>query len=206
MSVVIRIKNVRLSFPDLFVPRRYMDDPTKPLKYKAHFLVPHGSPQEKEIKTAINTVNKEQWGDRKKLYPVNASLCFRNGNDTEYDGYENHGYLVASNEYRPAIFDQYKKPLDDNDGTIYAGCYVHAVVRVWAQTGHGARKVNAELRGVMYHREGVAFAGSGKINIAEFAEFDDIEIPPIPETPPTEFDGVDAPSTEFDDGSVPSWA
>ena len=169
----IKLQNVRLSFPDLFVPRAFKpgDEP----KYKATFLVPQDDPQVKVIEAKIlKVVTEFLKGDAKKaektinLIRGNANkFCWQDGDNRTYDGYDGMMALSAKNSVRPSVFDQLLSPLTKADGKPYAGCYVNASVDIFAYDSSGIG-VSASLRGVQFARDGDAFAAGRPADSSEF--------------------------------------
>jgi hypothetical protein len=92
---------------------------------------------------------------------------------SEYEGFEGNLFVAANSKVRPTILDQMRNELSQADGKPYSGCYVVALLEIWAQDHkeHGKR-INANLRGVQFLRDGDAFSGGGKP--ADTDEFDDI--------------------------------
>ena len=169
----ITIKNARLSFPDLFQPRPY-EAGGKP-KYKATFLVPKGSEQAKEIEAAILKTAQEKWGakagDVLKTIRNNPNrYCYQDGETKTYDGYEGMMAFSASNAARPTVIDRDRSPLAEGDGRPYAGCYVNAIVSLWAQNNNYGKRINAQLDGVQFCRDGDPF-GDGAVSVNEFDAF-----------------------------------
>ena len=169
----MKLQNVRLSFPDIFVPRPFKagDDP----KYKATFLVEKGSPQAKAIDAAIVEVAKAKWGAKAegilKGIRGNANkFCFQDGETKSYDGYAGMMALSASNKARPTVLDRDKTPLTQDDGRPYAGCYVNAVVELFAYENSG-NGISASLGGIQFVKDGDAFGGGG---VATADDFDDL--------------------------------
>lgn len=157
----LKLKNVRLSFPDLFVPRPFKQG--DPPKYKATFLIPKGDPQIKAIEAAIVAVAKEKWPKdwQKVLNSIKGNankFCFQDGDNKSYDGYEGMMAFSASNKVRPGVFDRDRSPLTQDDGKPYAGCYVNAVLDVFAYDNSG-NGISASLSGVQFFRDGEAFTG-----------------------------------------------
>ncbi len=72
---------------------------------------------------------------------------------------------------RPTVIDRDRTALIQADGRPYAGCYVNAVVDIWAQDNNFGKRINASLSGVQFLRDGDAFAGGG---VAAPDDFDDI--------------------------------
>jgi hypothetical protein len=72
---------------------------------------------------------------------------------------------------RPKVVDTNGSPLTQRDGRIYAGCYVVALVELWAQDNNFGKRINAQIRGVQFLRDGDAFSGAAP---AGGDEFDDV--------------------------------
>lgn len=166
----VLIANARLSFPHLFKPSMFGDDPTKEPTYQATFIVDKGGPEHAKLKAAIMEVIREQWGNK----PAGLKHCLRNGEEKEFDGYGPDKIFVSANNItRVSLFDRNGTPLVEADGRPYAGCYVNAKLRLWAQDHpKWGKRVNAQLLGVMFSRDGDAFGGGAKAATADdFAEF-----------------------------------
>ncbi len=61
----------------------------------------------------------------------------------------------------------------EEDGVIYAGCYVNASIEIWAQDNQYGKAIRATLRGVQFFRDGDAFTAN---NVAAADEFDDLSV------------------------------
>ena len=171
----IKLKNVRLSFPDLFVARPFKAG--DPPKFKATFLVPKDSPLVKEIEAAILAVAKEKWpkDHAKVLASVRGNanrFCFQDGDTKTYDGYEGMMAFSAINKARPTVIDRDREPLTEGDGKPYAGCYVNAIVDIFAYDDSG-NGISASLGGVQFVKDGEAFAGGRP---ASADAFDDLGV------------------------------
>lgn len=174
----VQLKNVRLSFPGLFEATAFK--PGDELKYKATFLVPKGSQQEKEIEAAIKATLVEfpKCGAKRADAVLNQirhnpnKFCFQDGDTKEYDGYAGMMALTAKNSARPLLIDRDKTPLTAADGKPYAGCYVNASVEIFAYDSSGIG-ISASLKGVQFVRDGDAFGGGAP---ASADEFDDLGV------------------------------
>lgn len=171
----ITIKNARLSFPDLFEPRAFKAG-DKP-KYKGTFLVPKGSEQAKAVEAAIVAVAKEKWPKtwEKVLASIRGNankFCWQDGDSKTYAGYEGMMAFSAGNAARPTVFDRDKSPLSKDDGKPYAGCYVNAVVELFAYDNSG-NGISASLGGVQFVKDGEAFSGGRP---ASSDDFDDLGV------------------------------
>ncbi len=173
MADPIKLNNVRLSFPDLYTPRPFKEGDTP--KFKATFLIPKGSKQEKEVEAAIKAVATAKWGAKadgvlKSIRGNPNKFCFQDGETKTYDGYAGMVALSASNVKRPLVIDRDKTPLTMQDGKLYAGCYVNATVELFAYTNSG-NGIAASLGGVQFCKDGDAFSGGG---VADADDFDDL--------------------------------
>jgi hypothetical protein len=172
MEIVIR--NARVSFPQLFQPSAMGD--SEPA-YSASFLFAPDSPAAEAVKDAIQAVAKEKWADKAqatlKALKADNKLCLGDGErKADKAGYEGNLYVTARNASRPTVVDRDKTPLTAADGRIYAGCYVNAIVDVWAQDNQYGKRVNAKLLGVQFVKNGEPF-GAGKQS-ASLDSFEDL--------------------------------
>ncbi len=100
-------------------------------------------------------------------------VCLHDGDKkAEYEGYPNNKFVSASNKARPRVVDRDNSILVQADGRPYAGCYVNAVIDIWAQDNNFGKRINASLSGVQFLRDSDAFAGGG---VAGEDDFDNIE-------------------------------
>lgn len=171
----LKLKNVRLSFPDLFKPRPF--NPGDTPKFKATFLIPKDDPQIKAIEAAIVATAKEKWPKdwQKVLASIKGNankFCFQDGDNKTYDGYEGMMALSASNKARPSVFDRDRSVLTEDDGKPYAGCFVNCIVDLFAYTNSG-NGIAASLSGVQFFRDGEAFSGGRP---AKADDFDDLGV------------------------------
>ena len=85
------------------------------------------------------------------------------------DGYEGNLYLNGYNAVRPTVVDRDTTPLVAADGKPSSGCYVVAILDVWAQDNQYGKKINAQLQGVQFFKDGDAFAGGKAADAGDFA-------------------------------------
>lgn len=181
MKVVI--EDVRLSFPDLFEPKSFGEG--KPA-YSAKFIIDPKSPAVKKIEAAIAEVAKEKWGEKadgvleiinedKKSAFVKGPYKNKKTGDV-YDGFQGMYHLNArtgSDKPAPKTFDRAKREVSARDGVFYAGCYVDAVVDIYAQDHpQYGRRINCGLLGVRFVRDGDAFSGGGGASADDFADLE----------------------------------
>ncbi len=170
----LKLKNVRLAFPQLFEATTVAGE-GKPA-FSATFLIGPADPQVAAINKAIDDTANEKWGAKSKalLTQMRAAdkVCLHNGDlKATYDGFAGNLYISARNQVRPTVVDADKSALVAADGKPYAGCYVHAVLEVWAQDNQYGKRVNATLMGVQFYKDGDSFTGGGA---ASEDDFDDV--------------------------------
>jgi len=166
---VIKLANVRLSFPHLFTAHAMEEG--QEAKYSAAFIMDNQQHSKllDQIEATIDRLALDFW--KKK---TNFKSCLRDGNDkADMDGYgDGVMFITASRKTRPAVVDRQVNPVTEDDGVIYAGCYVNATIRLWVQDNKFGKRVNAELRAVQFVKDGESF-GAGPVNAED--EFGTIE-------------------------------
>lgn len=164
----IHLKNVRLSFPSVFKKSVYDG---KEGKFEATFLIPKSN---KELKKQLDTAIAKYIAEAKiKIAP--DKLCLKDGDEIEYDGYADHWALKASNAKRPTVLNREGTPITDEDGIIYAGCWVYAIIDFWVQNNKYGKRLNANLYGIKFFKDDAPF-GAGPIDVSDdFDDFDDID-------------------------------
>ncbi len=159
---IIKLKNVRLSYPHLFVAKQG-DEGGEP-KYGATFILDKKA-HAPLIKLIEETCARVALDFFKKKVPLKR-ICLRDGND--YDGKDGYGdevmFVSAKETRRPIVVDGDLTPLTKDDTRPYAGCYVNATIRVFAyEHKTGGRGVSAALRAVQFYKDGESF-GAGPVN------------------------------------------
>ncbi len=186
----IKLKSVRLSFPELFEPTQF--EGKGPYSYKAAFLIEPGSDNHKLILATMKEVATEAWKAKAGAVLENADddskLRFlQKGDKKEYDGYA--GMLVISakrdkSKGRPLLLHKNPKKKDpdtgemvnnevgQDEGTIYGGCYVNVTIEMWAQDNNYGKTIRAQLLAVQFVKDGDAFGGGNTKGSAE--DFEDL--------------------------------
>jgi hypothetical protein len=167
----VKVENVRLAFPNLFEAKSVNGegDPA----YSANFLFPQTHPAHKAVMDGIDAAGAEKfgakWGTIRKELIAKDKLCLHDGiTKADYNGYAGNWFVSARNKARPTVVDRDRTPLTISDGRPYAGCYVNAIIEIWAQDNAFGKRVNASLRGVQFLTDGDAFAGSAPASEDEF--------------------------------------
>lgn len=171
----IMIRDVRLAFPSIF--KQSAPKAGGELAFSASFLLSKTHKQIPELKAAFKTLAKEKWGAKadavlKALEAADKTALHNGDSKTEYEGFEGNHFISARSKVRPTVFDQQRQELTEADGKPYSGCYVNVSLELWAQDNSYGKRINAQLRGVQFLRDGDAFAGGARP--ADADEFDEI--------------------------------
>lgn len=176
----VRLKNVRLSFENIYEPGKPQANDAGemvPGKYGSSFLMEKGTDETKanmaKLKKARQEVSVAKWGDNiPKLKP--DRVCTRDGDLEDWDGYANHFYVSTKNKNQPVVVGRDRRPVVRGAaGAPYSGCFVNAIVRLWAQDDPKyGKRINASLEAVQYVKKGDAF-GAAPVDPNE--AFDEIE-------------------------------
>jgi hypothetical protein len=174
MAIVI-LKNVRISFPDLFVPGKPMN-PGDAAKYGCQSIIEPGSEAETAAKSAMMQTAQETFGANWKAIVQameKTKKCLRNGNDNLdkegniRDGYEGKMYLVARNKAKPALVgrrnaDGTFQHFTEADGKPYGGCFANVKVDIKAMKAKDKipNQIYASLLAVQFVRDGAAFGAA----------------------------------------------
>jgi hypothetical protein len=168
----LTLKNVRLSFPHLFQKATFSGNETK---FEATFLL-HKESQADQIKALKTAIAEKLKTDLKGAKLAADKICLRDGDEVAYDGYAGHFSIKASNNKRPVVIDRDKSPLTEDDNRIYAGCYVNVIVELWAQDNQYGKRINANLLGVQFAKDGEPFGDGGvSASADDFESLDDEE-------------------------------
>ena len=175
-DTIIMLSNVRLAFPQLWEAVQVNGEGKA--AFSASFLMPLDHPDVAKIKAAIAEVAKAKWGEQAgeilNLLVAADKVCLHNGDaKSNLEGYAGNLFVSARGPTRPLVID-----MDPNvilhaaDGRPYSGCFVNAQISLWAQQNNYGKRINAQLRGVQFFRDGEAFSGGG---ISSADEFDTVE-------------------------------
>ena len=170
--MILQLKNVRLAFPNLWVPTAFEEGQEK--KYSATLLIPKNDPQHKMIQDAIKEVAQAEWKNKtdatlKSIENIPQKYCYMDGDGKALDGYAGHFALSAKSKKRVPVKDRDTSALSEADEKPYAGCYVNASVEIWAQGGKHAG-MRCQLRGIQFVRDGDQFTAGSVANDDEFED------------------------------------
>lgn len=177
------LKNVRLSFPHLFTPTKSTEDGA--LKYRAAFLMDPTTAQGRininAIEAEVLRVKTDKWKDKAdkiklkedRMAYVDGDDCIGADSGEVYVGYEGMRVLKTANSKRPQVVDGARVPITEDDDKIYAGCYVNAVVSLYAinDVAKGGNGIFATVEAVQFSKHGEAF-GAAPVDV--YDAFDEI--------------------------------
>ena len=173
---MIKLKNVRGSFLDIFVPKPFKPGDTP--KYKAAFLIPKGSALDKEIEKSILEAAGEKFTPAKAAAIIKSirnnpnKFCYQDGDTKDYDGYAGMMALTAGSVTRPLVLDRDKTPLTIADGRPYSGCYVNGNIEFFGYNNSG-NGISASLIGIQFYKDSDPFSGAPIANPDDFDEYED---------------------------------
>ena len=190
----IKLSNVRLAFSDSLFEKKSMigadGKPSDP-RHSVVLIIEPGSANDKALSALLSAVAIEKWKDKaagivKKLTEENR-VCYLKRDKTDksgevYDGFEGKYSVTASSKGHVSVFGRNPKNPDgtprylmEADGVVYPGCFVNAVVQVWAQQNSWGLRLNATLKGVQFVADGDAFTAT---KAASPDAFDDLGVDP----------------------------
>jgi len=179
--VELKIQNARIAFPKIWTLEKRSEDPNAKPSCGCTLIIEGGdAAQIKMINDAMVQVAKDKWkNDAGKIFTSlkeGAKLCFYNGaRKAEYAGYDGNMALACNANVLPLVVDRRRNKISESDGVIYPGCYVNAVVDIWAQDHpkHGKR-INCAIKGIQFVKDGDSFGGGGApAKTDDFAPLDD---------------------------------
>ena len=190
-----RLDNVRADWPNLFKGEQFNGEGK--FRCGITLLVPTDHPQFKQVQEAIEYAAAEKWKTKAAgVLKANRwpnpgkkdSICFRDGDlKSDSDGYAGTFYLSANCQggdteadcAKPTVYTaDRQKVTNANESPIYRGCYVNAMVEIYADSRFGDG-VFCKLVAVQFRKDGDAFGSAPAKaddfeDVSEGADADDI--------------------------------
>lgn len=183
METKIRLNKVRIAFAQgIFEASVVGTDPNAKPRFGASFLLEPDHPQLKDVEAIIDYVAKEKWRDKAaaimKGIKAQDKTCLHDGDTkSQYDGYAGNMFITAAAQEGtpPTIYNQDRTLYDQKKGhqRIYSGCYVNAVITIWAQDNGFGKRINASLGGVQFCKDGDSFSAAAPASSNDFEEVTD---------------------------------
>jgi hypothetical protein len=117
-----------------------------------------------ELKAAEEKVAKEKWGEKapailKSIRAADKGVVHDGDKKAEYDGFPGNMFVSMRSEKRPNVYNNDGSQVTEADGIVYSGCYAHVMLEVWAQDNQYGKRINAQVTGVAFSRDGDSFGG-----------------------------------------------
>jgi len=179
------LKNWRLSFPHLWEPYAGPGTDADNAAYGAVFMLPKDAEnfeeEDRKVKEAMKGVIRDKWPNNPPKIPM-SKRCYRDGDEETRPEYEGHMILSARRAKKlgpPEVVDNRKANgqwvrLTEEDGRPYAGCWVNAVVTIWAMDHpRYGKRIAAVLEAVQFRADGEPFATS-RVKPEEYFDDEDL--------------------------------
>lgn len=191
---VLRIKNVRLSYPHLFEPYKgdNADKDAVP-KYGTKALMDKKT--HKEDAVALRKLAMEMAVTEFKQKIPADKMFIRDGSAFGKDELEQSCFILSANEkIKPTLRDASgKREVKEEDDMLYAGCVATLLIKPWTQNNKFGKRVNAGLVAVQWTGEGERI-GTGRPAV------DDDDFDSVSEDFDGDYDDDDGFGDEDDDG------
>lgn len=178
----IHLRNWRAAFVDsLWTPFENTGDDGKTRKsFGLKLLAPPNHPDIEGLRAEIDKAGKEKFKDKwpavKKAAEKLEKLPIHDGDDkAEWDGFAGHMYVAANSKVRPTIVNRDKSQISEEDGIIYSGCYVNAIVTLYGYDNK-SKGVGMGLKGVQFVKDGDAFGAGAPASEDDFDEVEDDDL------------------------------
>lgn len=132
--------------------------------YSATAIFGKDHPVNKQLLAAEEQVAKEKWGAKadgilKSIRAAGKGVVKDGDSKAEYAGFEGNSFVSTRTTKRPTVINKDRSPLTAADGVIYSGCHANVLIEVWAQDNSYGKRINAQLLGVQFSRDGDSFGG-----------------------------------------------
>ena len=182
----IQLKNVRLSYANIWAPVASQDEPDGPKKYSVALLFDkndkvNGALLKQGIAEAIEKGKTTKWGG---AVPKKLDKGVRDG-DEKYDkdgstileDYEGVRYInaKASEDRAPAIVNRRAVPIKDQS-EVYSGCYCNVFVDCYPYESRGNRGVAYGLLGIQKVADGEPLGSAFNIDLFDVIDDGDAQV------------------------------
>jgi hypothetical protein len=166
----ILLKHKRIAFPALWTPQAIGDGAPA---WGARYIIEPNDEDVEKLDELMLKVAVDKWKDEGRellrFLLENRKTAFEHGpyrsstTGKVYDGFQGKFNLgTRSEKTKPTVVDKAGDEVTTQTGVeslIYSGCYVHAMVELWAQDNRYGKRINATTTGVMFDEHGASFGG-----------------------------------------------
>ena len=141
-----------------------------------------------ELAKAEEAVAKAKWEAKapailKSIRAADKGVIHDGDLKANYAGFEGNKFVSMRADKRPNVYHKDGSQLTEADGVVYSGCYAHVVLEVWAQDNQYGKRINAQITGVMFSRDGDSFGGGATPatadDFADLSAAEDEEVDPL---------------------------
>jgi len=156
----VLIPNARLGYPKLFKAEGIKNDASSKPRYGCQLYLPKSETATcKALQAEIDRLSKLNF---KGIKPKTKDLFIKDGDGEDGDDNTKGHWIISANraetQGRPQVIDRKRKPIDSSEAsTVYAGCYVNALIGIYVPKGWG--KICASIEVVQFVRDGEPFGG-----------------------------------------------
>lgn len=160
----------RASYANVYVPTAIEEGQDK--KYNIAMLY-DADEDISAMKKAVRAAAVEAWGKDKEKWPKKRRMPFRSGDKDKPGNPEYAGkiFVSASCKEAPGVIDRRKKPITQESGDFYSGCFARATLIAFHYKKAGNEGISFALQNVQKLEDGDKL--SGKRDAA--GDFDDLE-------------------------------
>ncbi len=154
---------VRLAFAQNLFTAGTVGGEGKPA-FSVTAIIPKDHPVHAELEAAEEAAAKMKWeakgpANLKAIRAAGKAVIKDGDLKANYAGFEGNDFVSMRSEKRPNVYDNDGSQLTEADGKVYSGCYAHVILEVWAQDNQYGKRLNAQVTGVAFSRDGDSFGG-----------------------------------------------
>ena len=173
VSVIVKLQDtsefpVRLAFAQHLFTAGTVGGEGKPA-FSVTAILPPNHPVLAELAEAEEKCAVGEWGEKaganlKAIRAAGKGVIKDGDMKANYDGFAGNKFVScrSKEEARPNVFNRDGSQISERDGIVYSGCYSHVIISVWAQDSEYGKRINAQVTGVKFNRDGDSFGGGTK--------------------------------------------
>lgn len=168
----------RTSFLRIAKPEKFQG--TGEPRFSGNLILESNGPDHKKALAAMRAAAAEKWGEdkaeaaMKSLIKAQKTALVDGDTKPDLDGYAGNVVVQAhakANEPPTLVATEngINIALDrETQNRIYSGCYVNAIIEFWAQDNQWGKRINAQLCGLQFVKDGEAFSGGRPAGTDDF--------------------------------------
>jgi len=175
------IPEARLAFADAIFEKKSVNGGEP--QFGCTLIIPPSSPAIQLVTAEEDRLAALAWPDKaasmlQMIRAKNGQALQPGALKAKFDGFEGNYFISVNAKTRPTIVDRDGTQLTPSDGRPYSGCYVLAHISLWTMDNQFGQKINANLLGLQFLRDGDAFSGGPAPSaVDDFANLDAANAP-----------------------------